>query len=143
VLLCSIPTSTTTTTMTYQNNSASTSSASSATSTEQWSPESTYKKEQGWQHSYQRWQVATATPTGRTPQLPTKKPHRCRPGTVALREIRKYQKSYDRLVPKLPFRRLVRGDCARALSPEVSLSGAGNCCGSLARTNHCFAVYVM
>ena len=31
-----------------------------------------------------------------------------RPGTVALREIRKYQKSTDLLIRKLPFQRLVR-----------------------------------
>src|ERR1700688_621116 len=37
-----------------------------------------------------------------------KKPHRYRPGTVALREIRKYQKSTELLVRKLPFQRLVR-----------------------------------
>mmetsp|Transcript_33975 Transcript_33975/g.35278 ORF Transcript_33975/g.35278 Transcript_33975/m.35278 type:complete len:135 (+) Transcript_33975:98-502(+) len=37
-----------------------------------------------------------------------KKPHRYRPGTVALREIRKYQKSTDLLIRKLPFQRLVR-----------------------------------
>ena len=50
-------------------------------------------------------------------QLPTKavrklavvkKPHRYRPGTVALREIRKHQKSTDLLIRKLPFQRLVR-----------------------------------
>jgi len=37
-----------------------------------------------------------------------KKPHRYRPGTVALREIRQYQKSTDLLIRKLPFQRLVR-----------------------------------
>lgn len=37
-----------------------------------------------------------------------KKPHRFRPGTVALREIRKYQRSSDLLLRKLPFQRLVR-----------------------------------
>ena len=37
-----------------------------------------------------------------------KKPHRYRPGTVALREIRKYQKSTDLLIRKAPFQRLVR-----------------------------------
>ena len=37
-----------------------------------------------------------------------KKPHRYRPGTVALREIRRYQKSTELLVRKLPFQRLVR-----------------------------------
>eukprot|EP00798_Chlamydomonas_sp_ICE-L_P024411 gene24411-biopygen18891 len=35
-----------------------------------------------------------------------KKPHRYRPGTVALREIRKYQKSTELLIRKLPFQRL-------------------------------------
>ena len=37
-----------------------------------------------------------------------KKPHRYRPGTVALREIRRFQKSADLLIKKLPFQRLVR-----------------------------------
>jgi len=46
----------------------------------------------------------------RTPVKPggVKKPHRFRPGTVALRQIRKYQKSTDLLIRKLPFQRLVR-----------------------------------
>ena len=37
-----------------------------------------------------------------------RKPHRYRPGTVALMEIRKYQKGTDLLIRKLPFQRLVR-----------------------------------
>ena len=37
-----------------------------------------------------------------------KKPHRYRPSTVALREIRRYQKSPDLIVRKEPFKRLVR-----------------------------------
>uniref|UniRef100_A0A671ND97 Core Histone H2A/H2B/H3 domain-containing protein n=1 Tax=Sinocyclocheilus anshuiensis TaxID=1608454 RepID=A0A671ND97_9TELE len=37
-----------------------------------------------------------------------KKPHRYRPGTVALREIRRYQKSTELLIRKLPFQRLAR-----------------------------------
>jgi histone H3 len=36
-----------------------------------------------------------------------KKPHRYRPGTVALWEIRKYQKSTELLIRKAPFKRLV------------------------------------
>ena len=36
------------------------------------------------------------------------KPQRYRPGTVALREIRRYQKSTELLIRKLPFQRLVR-----------------------------------
>ena len=37
-----------------------------------------------------------------------KKPMRYRPGTVALREIRRYQKTTELLIRKLPFSRLVR-----------------------------------
>jgi len=37
-----------------------------------------------------------------------KKPHRYRPGTVALREIRRYQKTTDLLLRKAPFQRLIR-----------------------------------
>lgn len=37
-----------------------------------------------------------------------RKPHRYRPGTVALREIRRYQKSTELLIRKAPFERLIR-----------------------------------
>ena len=37
-----------------------------------------------------------------------KKPHRYRPGTVALREIRRYQKSTELLIRKLPFQTFQR-----------------------------------
>lgn len=37
-----------------------------------------------------------------------RKPHRFRPGTVARREVRKYQMSNSFMIPKLPFARLVR-----------------------------------
>ena len=47
--------------------------------------------------------AAPATTTGGV-----KKRNRYRPGTVALREIRRYQKSTDLLIRKLPFQRLVR-----------------------------------
>ena len=36
-----------------------------------------------------------------------KKPH-MRPGTVVLREIKRYQKSMDMLLPRAPFQRVVR-----------------------------------
>ena len=45
-----------------------------------------------------------------------KKPHRYRPGTVALREIRKYQKSTELVIRKLPFQRLVRELAAKYLT---------------------------
>ena len=37
-----------------------------------------------------------------------KKPHRYRPGTVALREIRRYQKSTNLMIPKMPYVKLLR-----------------------------------
>jgi histone H3 len=53
-----------------------------------------------------------------------KKPHRYRPGTVALREIRRYQKSTDLLIRKLPFQRLVR-EIAQKMIPDLRFqSGA-------------------
>lgn len=38
---------------------------------------------------------------------PLRKPHRFKPGTVALREIRRYQRCTDLLIPNVRFRRLV------------------------------------
>ena len=55
-----------------------------------------------------RRQLATKAARKCDPNNRHKKPHRFRPGTVALREIKKYQKSYDLLVRKLPFQRVVR-----------------------------------
>ena len=37
-----------------------------------------------------------------------KRPHRYRPGTVALQEIRKYQRSTDLVIRRAPFMRLVK-----------------------------------
>ena len=47
-----------------------------------------------------------------------RKPVRYRPGTVALREIRRYQKSTDLLIKKLPFQRLVR-ELAQDLTTDI------------------------
>lgn len=47
-----------------------------------------------------------------------KKPYRYRPGTKALREIRRYQKSTDLLIRKLPFQRLVR-EIAQDFMPDL------------------------
>ena len=54
--------------------------------------------------------IALATKATRksAPTSGVKKTHRFRPGTVALREIRRYQKSTELLIRKLPFQRLVR-----------------------------------
>jgi len=51
---------------------------------------------------------ATTTKAARKSAGGVKKPHRYRPGTVALREIRQYQKSTDLLIRKAPFCRLTR-----------------------------------
>ena len=45
------------------------------------------------------------------------KKHRYRPGTVALREIRVFQKSTNLLIKKLPFARLVR-EIGNKVAPE-------------------------
>ena len=47
-----------------------------------------------------------------------KKPHRFKPGTVALREIRKFQKSTELLIRKLPFQRMVK-EIATEFKQEV------------------------
>ena len=52
-----------------------------------------------------------------------KKPHRYRPGTVALREIRRYQKSTELLIRKLPFQRLVR-EIAQEFKSDLRFQGS-------------------
>ena len=52
-----------------------------------------------------------------------KKPHRYRPGTVALREIRKYQKTTELRLRKLPFQRLVR-EVAQDFKTDLRLKPA-------------------
>ncbi|XP_010266470.1 PREDICTED: histone H3-like centromeric protein HTR12 isoform X1 [Nelumbo nucifera] len=47
------------------------------------------------------------------------KPHRYRPGTVALREIRRYQKTWTLLIPAAPFIRTVK-EISNFYSPEVT-----------------------
>ena len=44
----------------------------------------------------------------KTLPAPSRKPRRYRPGSVAVREIRRFQKSTDLLIRKLPFQRLVK-----------------------------------
>ena len=52
-----------------------------------------------------------------------KRQHRFRPGTVALREIRRYQKSTDLLIRKLPFQRLVR-EIAQDFKNDLRFQGS-------------------
>ncbi|OJD16600.1 histone H3-like centromeric protein cse-4 [Emergomyces pasteurianus Ep9510] len=51
---------------------------------------------------------ARARNTDIQPGDPLPRRHRYKPGTLALKEIRRYQKSWDLLLLKLPFARLVR-----------------------------------
>ena len=51
------------------------------------------------------------------------KQHRYRPGTVALREIRRYQKSSTLLLRKLPFQRLVR-EIAQEFKGDLRFQGS-------------------
>ena len=52
-----------------------------------------------------------------------KKPHCYRPGTVALRQIRHYQKSTELLIRKLPFRCLVR-EIAKGIMTDLHFQAA-------------------
>ncbi|KAI9034832.1 histone H3 family protein [Aspergillus affinis] len=66
-------------------------------------------------------QAASSRKSDVQPGDPT--PHgrvrRYRPGTVALKEIRKYQRSFDLLIQKLPFARLVREVAQEVLPADV------------------------
>jgi len=57
-----------------------------------------------------------------------KKPHRYRPVTVALREIRKYQKSAELLIRKVPFQRLVREIVAEDLGLTLRFQSTAILC---------------
>ncbi|XP_073024683.1 histone H3-like centromeric protein CENH3 [Primulina eburnea] len=58
-----------------------------------------------------------APPTSRAGRAQKKR--RNRPGTVALREIRKYQKSWNLLIPAAPFIRTVR-EVTLSIAPDIS-----------------------
>ncbi|KAH8356179.1 histone H3.3-like [Drosophila serrata] len=66
-----------------------------------------------------------------------KKPHRYRPGTVALREIRRYQKSTELLIRRLPFQRLVR-EIAQGFKADLRFQTAA--LGALQEASEAFLV---
>ncbi|XP_009986649.1 PREDICTED: histone H3, embryonic-like [Tauraco erythrolophus] len=51
-----------------------------------------------------------------------KKPHRYRPGTVALREIRRYQKSTELLIRKLAFPRAINAKRVPIMPKDIQLA---------------------
>jgi histone H3 len=53
-----------------------------------------------------------------------KKPRRNRPGILALREIRRYQKSTELLIRKLPFQRLVREIAQDLVTTGIRFQGS-------------------
>ncbi|KAI8596749.1 histone-fold-containing protein [Dissophora ornata] len=68
----------------------------------------------------------TATPRVKSGDpIPPSKHRRYKPGTVALREIRQYQKSTDLLIRKLPFSRVVR-EIADNFITSMSYTGRPN-----------------
>ena len=68
----------------------------------------TARKSAGKGYPPSRKQRGLAYKKKREVDVPVKKPHRYRPGTVALREIRRYQKSTDSLIARFPFARFFR-----------------------------------
>ncbi|KAL4701307.1 hypothetical protein H8959_015311, partial [Pygathrix nigripes] len=82
----------------------------------------TARKATAWQAA--RKPLATKAAAKRAPPRGgIKKPHRYKPGTLALQEIRKYQKSTQLLLRKLPFQRLVR-EIAQAISLDLRFQSA-------------------
>ncbi|EGW02317.1 histone H3.3 isoform X1 [Cricetulus griseus] len=60
-----------------------------------------------------------------------------RPGTVALREIHRYQKSTELLIQKLPFQRLVR-EMAQVFKTDLRFRGAAT--GALQEASEAYLV---
>ena len=79
----------------------------------------TARKSVGGKHTAKK----LAAKSKRTQGGSIKKPHRFRPGTVALREIRRYQKSTELLIRKLPFQRLVR-EIAHEYKSDLRFQGS-------------------
>lgn len=59
-----------------------------------------------------------------------------RPGQVALREIRKYQKSTDHVIRRMPFQRLVR-DIAKQVMPDAKFNS-----NALKAMQECTEMYI-
>ena len=69
----------------------------------------TTAKKKAAEHAAQAAEAGKAKKSGmKAPKGGVKKRYRYRPGTVALKQIRQYQKSTELLIRKLPFQRLVR-----------------------------------
>ena len=69
-----------------------------------------------------------------------KKPRRYRPGTLALKEIRKYQKSTHLLIRKLPFQRLVKEVCQDLFPQKMQLRWQSNAIFALQEASEAYLV---
>ena len=67
-------------------------------------------------------------------------PRRYRPGTVALREIRRFQKSTELLIRKLPFQRLVR-EIAQEIRPDMRFQSSALGCLQEAAESYLVALF--
>jgi histone H3/H4 len=65
---------------------------------------------------------------------------RYRPGTVALREIRRYQRSTSLLIPKLPFSRLVKEICQDITGKDRGIRIQASALDALQEATEAFAV---
>lgn len=68
------------------------------------------------------WRKVLKEQTKEEPDVKRKR-YRYRPGTVALREIRKYQRSTKLLIPKLAFQRVVR-EIAENSRPDLKFQAS-------------------
>ncbi|GLU12771.1 hypothetical protein SLE2022_294300 [Rubroshorea leprosula] len=72
------------------------------------------------------WRLASAVSASRTAggtpstAQQKKKPHRFKPGTVALREIRHYQKTWKHLIPAASFIRQVKAISQNLAPPDIN-----------------------
>jgi histone H3 len=76
------------------------------------------------------------------PTIAVRKPHHWRPGTVALREIQKFQKNTDLLIRKAPFKRLVR-EILQANSKNSDMQMQSTALLALQEATKCFMVDVL
>ncbi|KAK9894239.1 histone-fold-containing protein [Cystobasidium minutum MCA 4210] len=80
--------------------------------------------------------------SNKTVESSYRKAHRFRPGTVALREIRRYQRSTELLIRKLPFQRLVR-EVAEVEARAVGIIGVRFQASALAALQEASEAYLV
>ncbi|KAB8349567.1 hypothetical protein FH972_023591 [Carpinus fangiana] len=72
----------------------------------------------------------------------TRRPRRYKPGTVALKEIRRYQKSTDLLMAKLPFARVVREVAMNIMPAGELLRWQSHAISALQEATEAFLVHL-